>query len=48
MIIISSQRQSEVYQFNVVVPDLPDGDYPVRAEVAGGRTGTTPRLRIQR
>ena len=24
-----------VYQFNIVVPDLPDGDYPVRAGVAG-------------
>ena len=37
-----------VYQFNVVVPDLPTGDYPVRAEVAGIRTATVPRLRIQR
>lgn len=37
-----------VYQFNIVVPDLPDGDYPVRADVAGVRTSTVPRLRIQR
>ena len=37
-----------VYQFYVVVPDLPNGDYPVRAEVAGVRTSTTPRQRIQR
>ena len=37
-----------VYQFNIVVPDLPTGDYPVRAEVAGIRTATVPRLRIQR
>ncbi len=37
-----------VYQFNVVVPDLPNGDYPVRAEVAGVRTSSVPRLRISR
>jgi protocatechuate 3,4-dioxygenase beta subunit len=37
-----------VYQFNVVVPDLPTGDYPVRAEVAGVRTSSVPRLRIKR
>ncbi len=37
-----------VYQFNVVVPDLPNGDYPVRAQVAGVWTNTVPRLRIQR
>lgn len=37
-----------VYQFNVVVPDLPNGDYPVRAEIAGVRTSSVPRLRISR
>ncbi len=37
-----------VYQFNVTVPDLPDGDYPVTAEVAGVRTAKIVKLRIQR
>jgi protocatechuate 3,4-dioxygenase beta subunit len=37
-----------VYQFNLVVPDLPNGDYPVTAEVAGIRSGATGRFRIQR
>jgi uncharacterized protein (TIGR03437 family) len=37
-----------LYQFNTVVPDLADGDYPVIAEVAGVRTSSIGRLRIQR
>jgi protocatechuate 3,4-dioxygenase beta subunit len=37
-----------LYQFNIIVPDLPSGDYPVVAEVAGVRTPSIARLRIQR
>lgn len=37
-----------LYQLNVTVPDLPDGDYPVTAEVGGVRTGKFVKLRIQR
>jgi protocatechuate 3,4-dioxygenase beta subunit len=37
-----------VYQFNITVPDLPDGNYPVIAEVAGVRTAKIVKLRIQR
>jgi uncharacterized protein (TIGR03437 family) len=37
-----------LYQFNLMVPDLPNGDYPVVAEVAGVRTASAARLRIQR
>ncbi len=37
-----------LYQFNTVVPDLPDGDYPIVAEVAGVRTASIARLRIQK
>jgi protocatechuate 3,4-dioxygenase, beta subunit len=37
-----------LYQFNVTVPDLPNGDYPVVAEVAGVRTASAARLRVQR
>jgi uncharacterized protein (TIGR03437 family) len=39
---------SGLYQFNTVVPSLPDGDYPVVAEIAGVRTALAARLRIQR
>jgi protocatechuate 3,4-dioxygenase beta subunit len=35
-------------QFNIVVPDLPTGDYPVVAIIAGVRTSSIARLRIQR
>jgi protocatechuate 3,4-dioxygenase beta subunit len=35
-------------QFNVVVPDLPTGDYPVVAQIAGVRTSSIARLRVQR
>ncbi|MEZ5402120.1 MAG: hypothetical protein R2729_20775 [Bryobacteraceae bacterium] len=37
-----------LYQINITVPDLPDGDYPVTAEVGGVRTAKFARLRIQR
>ena len=37
-----------LYQFNVTVPDLPNGDYPVTAEVAGVRTAKIVKLRIER
>jgi protocatechuate 3,4-dioxygenase beta subunit len=37
-----------LYQFNILVPDLASGDYPVLAEVAGVRTPSMARLRIQR
>lgn len=36
-----------LYQFNVTVPDLPDGDYPVSAEVAGVRTSRALKLRLE-
>ena len=36
-----------LYQFNVVVPNLPAGDYPVVAEIAGVRTASAARLRVQ-
>jgi protocatechuate 3,4-dioxygenase, beta subunit len=36
-----------LYQFNVVVPSLASGDYPVVAEVAGVRTTAAARLRVQ-
>jgi protocatechuate 3,4-dioxygenase beta subunit len=35
-------------QFNVTVPDLPDGEYPVVAEVAGVRTGKFVKLAVAR
>ena len=35
-------------QFNAVVPDLANGDYPVVAQIAGVRTSSIARLRIQR
>ncbi len=37
---------SGLYQINVTVPDLPDGDYPVTAEVGGVRTAKFVKLRI--
>jgi uncharacterized protein (TIGR03437 family) len=35
------------YQINVMVPNLANGDYPVVAEVAGVRTPSVARLRVQ-
>jgi uncharacterized protein (TIGR03437 family) len=37
-----------LYQFNLVVPNLPDGDQDVFATIAGVRTQSLARLRIQR
>lgn len=37
-----------LYQFNIVVPDLPDGDHSVSASVAGARPPKIGRLRITR
>jgi protocatechuate 3,4-dioxygenase, beta subunit len=37
-----------LYQFNVTVPDLQDGEYPVTAEVGGVRTAKFVKLRIER
>jgi uncharacterized protein (TIGR03437 family) len=37
-----------LYQINVTVPDLEDGDYPVTAEVGGIRTAKFARIRIER
>jgi protocatechuate 3,4-dioxygenase beta subunit len=37
-----------LYQFNVTIPELPDGDYPVTAEIAGVRTQKIGRIRIER
>jgi protocatechuate 3,4-dioxygenase beta subunit len=37
-----------LYQFNVTVPDLPDGDHAVTAQVGGARTVKLARLRTQR
>jgi protocatechuate 3,4-dioxygenase beta subunit len=37
-----------LHQVNITVPDLPDGDYPVTAEVGGVRTAKFARIRIQR
>ncbi|HZO51635.1 MAG TPA: IPT/TIG domain-containing protein [Bryobacteraceae bacterium] len=37
-----------LYQFNIVVPDLPDGDHAVSASVAGARPPKIGRLRITR
>lgn len=36
------------YQINMVVPDLPNGDYPLTAEVGGVRTAKFAKLRIER
>ena len=35
-----------LYQFNVTIPDLPDGDHPVAAAVGGVRTQSVARIRI--
>jgi protocatechuate 3,4-dioxygenase beta subunit len=37
-----------LYQFNVVVPNLPDGDHDVVGTVAGARTQALARLRVVR
>ena len=37
-----------LYQFNITIPDLPDGDHAVTASINGVRTQKIGRLRIQR
>jgi hypothetical protein len=37
-----------LYQINVTVPALEDGDYPITAEVGGVRTAKFARIRIER
>lgn len=37
-----------LYQFNLTIPNLPDGDHPVTAQVGDARTIRIGRLRIQR
>ncbi len=37
-----------LFQFNVTVPDLADGDYPVTADVGGVRTAKFVKLRVAR
>ena len=37
-----------LYQFNVTIPQLADGDYPVTAEIGGVRTQKIGRIRIER
>jgi uncharacterized protein (TIGR03437 family) len=36
------------YQFNVVVPDVPDGDHPIVATIAGTSSQSGPVLPVQR
>jgi protocatechuate 3,4-dioxygenase beta subunit len=37
-----------LYQFNITVPELSDGDHAVTAEIGGARTQKIARLRMQR
>lgn len=37
-----------LYQFNLAIPDLPDGDHSVTAQIGGVRTLKIGRIRIQR
>jgi protocatechuate 3,4-dioxygenase beta subunit len=37
-----------VYQLNITIPNLPDGDHDVVASVAGFRTQSLARIRVQR
>lgn len=37
-----------LYQFNLTIPELPDGDHEVVAEIAGVRTQAGAKIRIQR
>jgi uncharacterized protein (TIGR03437 family) len=47
-VLFAGMTDAGVYQFNIAVPDLSNGDYPVVAEVAGVRTSSIARLRVQR
>lgn len=46
-VLYAGMTAAGLYQFNIVTPDLPNGDYPVVAEIAGARTSSVARLRIQ-
>ena len=37
-----------LYQFNITVPDLADGDHAIVAEAGGARSSTTVFLSIRR
>jgi uncharacterized protein (TIGR03437 family) len=37
-----------LYQFNIVVPNVPDGDHDVLGTIAGVRTQPLTRLRVRR
>lgn len=37
-----------LYQFNIIVPDVPDGDQTIVAEIGGLRTQSTLRLAVRR
>ncbi|MBC8168066.1 MAG: hypothetical protein H7Y20_19635, partial [Bryobacteraceae bacterium] len=37
-----------LYQVNLIVPNLPDGDHDVTATIAGVRSQPLARLRVQR
>jgi uncharacterized protein (TIGR03437 family) len=37
-----------LYQFNITVPNLPDGDYPIVASLAGGSSSRSAVVTIQR
>ncbi len=47
-VVYAGMTGAGLYQFNVVVPDLASGDYPVVAQVAGVRTSPAARLRVRR
>src|SRR5262249_17849851 len=47
-VVYAGMTGAGLYQFNTVVPNLANGDYPVVAEVAGVRTASIGRLRIQK
>ena len=38
----------DIVQFNVIIPDLPDGDHEVIAEIAGTETPAGMKIRVQR
>jgi uncharacterized protein (TIGR03437 family) len=44
----SGLSSAGLYQFNLAVPGLPDGDHDVLATIAGVRTQSLARLRVQR
>jgi uncharacterized protein (TIGR03437 family) len=43
----AGQVSNGLYQFNIVVPDVPDGDQTLVAEIGGQRSQTTLRLTVQ-